>query len=76
MKVNDENSRILIQDPDLDPNPDQDPLVRGMDPQIGIRIHIKMSWIQNFGFKRLLDENTLFSPVFSILGLLFLIWIF
>jgi hypothetical protein len=36
MKINDENSRIRIQDPD--PNPD--PLVRGMDPT-------KMSWIRN-----------------------------
>jgi hypothetical protein len=39
LKVNDENSRIRIQDP----NPD--PLVRGMDPRI--RIHPKMSWIRN-----------------------------
>jgi hypothetical protein len=38
-KVNDENSRIR------DPNPDPDPLVRGMDPRI--RIHTKMSWIRN-----------------------------
>jgi hypothetical protein len=37
LKVNDENSRIRIQDPD--------PLVRGMDPRI--RIHPKMSWIRN-----------------------------
>ena len=35
LKVNDENRRIRIQDPD--PNPD--PLVRGMDPRI--RIHPK-----------------------------------
>jgi hypothetical protein len=35
LKVNDENSRIWIQD--QDPNPD--PLVRGMDPRIRIRIH-------------------------------------
>jgi hypothetical protein len=39
MKVSDENSRIRIWDPD--------PLVRGMDPRIRIRIHIKMSWIRN-----------------------------
>jgi hypothetical protein len=41
LKVNDENSRMRIQDPD--------PLVRGMDPriQIRIRIHTKMSWIRN-----------------------------
>jgi hypothetical protein len=32
LKVNDENRRIRIQDPDL--NPDPDPLVRGMDPRI------------------------------------------
>ncbi len=37
LKVNDENSRIRIQDPD--------PLLRGMDPRI--RIHPKMSWIRN-----------------------------
>ncbi len=36
LKVNDENSRIQIQDHDQDP----DPLVRGMDPRI--RIHTKM----------------------------------
>jgi hypothetical protein len=41
LKVNDENNRILIQDPDLDP----DPLVRGIDSRI--RIHTKMSWIRN-----------------------------
>jgi hypothetical protein len=41
LKVNDENSRIRIQD--LDP----DPLVRSMDPRIRIRIHPKMSWIRN-----------------------------
>jgi hypothetical protein len=43
LKVYDENSRNRIQDLDPDPNPD--PLVRGMDP--GIRIHTKMSWIRN-----------------------------
>jgi hypothetical protein len=37
LKINDDNSRIRIQDPD--------PLVRGMDPRI--RIHPKMSWIRN-----------------------------
>jgi hypothetical protein len=47
LKVNDEYSRIRIQDPDPDPNPD--PLVRGMDPRIRIRIriHPQMSWIRN-----------------------------
>jgi hypothetical protein len=39
LKVNDENSRIRIQDPD--------PSVRSMDPRIRIRIHPKMSWIRN-----------------------------
>ncbi len=43
LKVYEENSRNRIQDLDPDPNPD--PLVRGMDP--GIRIHTKMSWIRN-----------------------------
>jgi hypothetical protein len=45
LKVNDENIRIRIQDPD--PNLDPDPLVRDMDPRIWIRIHPKMSWIRN-----------------------------
>ncbi len=47
LKVNDENSRIRIQDPE--PNPD--PFVRSMDPRIRIRIriHPKMSWIRNTG---------------------------
>jgi hypothetical protein len=45
LKVNDENRRIRIQDPDLNP----DPLVRCMDPGIRIRIHPKMSWIRNTG---------------------------
>ncbi len=43
--VNGENSRIRIQDPDLNP----DPLVIGMDPRI--RIHPKMSWIRNTGLE-------------------------
>ena len=43
LKVNDENSRIRIQDPD----PNLDPLVSGMDPRI--RIHPKMLWIRNSG---------------------------
>jgi hypothetical protein len=42
LKVNGENSMIRIQDPD--------PLVRGMDPRIRIRIHPKMSWIRNTAF--------------------------
>jgi hypothetical protein len=48
LKINDKNSRIRIQDPD----PDQNPLVRGMDPRIRIRIHTKMSWIRNTGGNR------------------------
>jgi hypothetical protein len=43
LRVSDENNRIRIQDPD----PNLDPLVRGMDPRIQIRIHTKMSWIRN-----------------------------
>jgi hypothetical protein len=39
LKVSDENSRIRIPDPD--------PLVRGLDPGIRIRIHPKISWICN-----------------------------
>ncbi len=39
LKVNDENSRIRVQDPDPDPS------VRGMDPRN--RLHTKMSWIRN-----------------------------
>jgi hypothetical protein len=39
LKVNDENSRIQIQDPD------PEPLDRGMD--LRIRIQTKMSWIRN-----------------------------
>jgi hypothetical protein len=42
LKVSDENNRIRIQDPD--------PLVRGMDPRIRIRIHPKMSWIRNTAY--------------------------
>ncbi len=37
--------RILSKSSFADPNPDPDPLVRGMDPRI--RIHTKMSWIRN-----------------------------
>jgi hypothetical protein len=43
LKIYDENSRIRI----LDPDPNPDPSVRGMDPRIRIRIHPKMSWIRN-----------------------------
>jgi hypothetical protein len=45
LKVNDEKWQ------DSDPNPDLDPLVRGMDPRIRIRIHTKMSWVRNTGKK-------------------------
>jgi hypothetical protein len=44
LKVSDENSSIRIQDPD--------PLVRGMEPRIRIRIHLKMSWIRNTDKKK------------------------
>ncbi len=53
LKVNDENSRVLIQDPD--------PLVRGMDPRIRIRIHTKMSWIRNTGKNKAIFSNDFFS---------------
>jgi hypothetical protein len=43
LKVNDENSRSRI----LDPDPNPDPSVRGMDSRI--RIYTKMSWIRNTG---------------------------
>jgi hypothetical protein len=67
LKVNDENSKIRIQDPDQNPDQNPDPLVRGMDPRI--RIHTKMSFIWNTGkdtknniyesmTKLLLGENT------------------
>jgi hypothetical protein len=49
LKVNGENSKIRIQDPEPDMNPD--PLVRGMDPRIRIRIHTKMSLIWNTACK-------------------------
>jgi hypothetical protein len=47
LKINDENSRIRIQDPD------PDPLVIGMDPRIRIRIHPKMPWIRNNAYSSL-----------------------
>jgi hypothetical protein len=50
LKVNDENSRIRIQDPE--------PLVRGMDPQIRIRIHPKMSLIRNTGCRSRGQKST------------------
>jgi hypothetical protein len=43
LKVNDENIRIRIQDPDPYPS------VKSMDPRI--RIHPKMSWIRNTAIK-------------------------
>jgi hypothetical protein len=59
LKVNDENSRIRIQDP----NPD--PLVRGMDPRIRIRIHPKILWIRNTAviYKLLQKEYKKTMPV-------------
>ncbi len=41
LKVNDQNSRIRILDPDT--------LVRGMDPRI--RINTELSWIRNTSFE-------------------------
>ncbi len=73
LKVNDENSRIRIQDPD----PIPDPLVRGMDPRI--RIHPKMSWIRNTGGKINRPARLLFSFWKEIQGLRFdpiLLWSF
>ncbi len=58
LKVNDENSRIGIQDPD--------PLVRGMDPRIRIRIHPKMSWIRNTALIRL--KNRTVAPFYSLIS--------
>jgi hypothetical protein len=46
LKVNDENSRPRIQDPD------PDPLIRGSwSINQRIRIHTKMSWIRNTGIR-------------------------
>jgi hypothetical protein len=57
LKVNDEYSRIRIQDPNPDPDPNlnPDPLVRGMD--LRIRIHPKMSWIRNTGPKYEINQT-------------------
>jgi hypothetical protein len=43
-----------------DPDPNPDPLVRGMDPriQIRIRIHAKMSRIRNTGYLLDLEQLT------------------
>ncbi len=41
--------RIRIQDPD--------PLVRGMDPRIRIRIHPKMSWIRDTAWRAVDARN-------------------
>ncbi len=62
MKVNDENSRIRIQDPD----PNLDPSVRGMDPRIRILIHPKMSWIRNTGLNILRKKNIFSLPPVSL----------
>jgi hypothetical protein len=56
LKVNDANSRIRIQDPD--------PLVRGMDPRIRIRIHSKMSWIPNTALGNIFSLETHFLMIF------------
>ncbi len=43
--------RILkvTEEPEFDPDPESDPLVRGTDPEIRIRIRTKMSRIPNTG---------------------------
>jgi hypothetical protein len=48
-----------MQDPDSDTDPNADPLVRGMDLriQIRIRIHTKMSWIRNNGYFIIKNKN-------------------
>jgi hypothetical protein len=48
--------RAVLEIPDLDPHvfwppPDPDPLVRGTDPGIRIRIRTKMSEIPNTGYR-------------------------
>ncbi len=44
-------SRMPERNTETDPGPvpNPDPLVRGMDPRIQIRIHTKISWIRNTG---------------------------
>jgi hypothetical protein len=42
-------------------DPDPDPLVRGMDPRIWIRIHTKMSWIRNTEYKNRKQFNIIFA---------------
>jgi hypothetical protein len=49
MKVQRRKSQYPDPHPDSDPITYPDPLVRGMDPQIRIRMHTKMSWICNIG---------------------------
>jgi hypothetical protein len=51
MKVNDEKSRIRIPDPD--------PLVRGMDPRIRIRIHTKCHGSAPLGSRNVKKTNCL-----------------
>jgi hypothetical protein len=53
LKVDNENSRILVQGPD--PNPDS--LVRGMDPWNRIRIHTKMPCIRNTDFCLMIEGS-------------------
>jgi hypothetical protein len=57
LKVNDENSRIRIQEPDADP------FVRGMDPRI--RIHTKMSRIRNTGGRSTKKFRGIFLSLFK-----------
>jgi hypothetical protein len=39
----------------LDPDPDPDSLVKGMDPRIQIRIHTKIAWIRDTAY----NENSI-----------------
>jgi hypothetical protein len=52
---------------DLDPNPDLDPLIRGMDQWIRTWIHIKMARIRNTAIKVTYSSDLLFTKLFSLL---------
>ncbi len=56
--------RLLLDILSLDPDPHSDPgpFVRGMDPRIRIRIHTKMSWIRNTGWKGKIYFDTAAPP--------------
>ncbi len=59
-------------DPELDPEtdlePDPDPLIRGVDPRIRIRIHIKMSPIPNTteGYNNIIGLMILTSTAYAL----------